>query len=447
MALEDRRDPLTGAYLGQDLAYYAPGLLFGREIRRVSLEDGEVRYRWIAQTGSLILIGTNEGETTLYRTALDLDAFCDDGQALVKSTREYPVYGGEGVYQALETGRRMVYLSRSGKAFVSDEEGQAQELYPARILERLMYPFFLASNTTESVIIGEKDSGDILTLSLQDGSTNVLRPGTESFPGMGYQTADLSAVSMRDIQNYTGAVAGEEGYTLIVCWDGAFKSFNRIRFSLLGAAWDFFSQWILWSAAFLILGMGCLSLVQRVCAGRTILMKLLWTAGTLIVAVDLLFGAFSFFSYRSRVLEELCQQAQQEGALLMQMVDEEDWHGVEYPYDYGNACYRRMSQSLAQQQPEGRTAYYEEGQLYTGAGEGTACFYPVETLLNASLTSLYQEAALSGQASVGRVQDARGERVVCITPSGGLSGSSVYLVETGVYLAQLKTGLSAFLLR
>lgn len=432
--VEDRYDPGTGEYLGQELALYSPGRIFGRERRRIALDTSDgIRYRWVSVTGSLILIGTDEGETGITRTALDLDALCGEGQLVIKSKRFFPVRGGEGVYQVVGAGEKLAYLTRSGKVFVSSEEGSAEELYPARILEELMYPLFLAANNAETVLIGERESGNILTLSLTDGATNVLRLGNEAFSGTDYRPLDLSGMSMRDVQNFTGTAKNAETgqYDLITGTGGTFTQIRRVRQSVVWMLWRFVSVCALTALALLVCARLLRAAVRHTLEGRTLRTKLLVTTGALLLFIDAAFGFYSCSAYRATVRENLRQQAVQEGVLMTQLLHADDWMSVEFPYDYGSAPYRRLRAGLAKRSGAVRTAYYEYGTLSAGAGD-TPCLYPLDILYNAPLTKLYLDAALSGEARTGTVLDARGERIACVTPVGGHSGSSVYLIETDV---------------
>ncbi len=57
--------------------------------------------------------------------------------------------------------------------------------------------------------------------------------------------------------------------------------------------------------------------------------------------------------------------------------------------------------------------------------------------MNLPAEDLYKRAALTGESVNGVIEDQQGRRLVCITPVGGLSGETVYLLETGVYTANV----------
>jgi HAMP domain-containing protein len=66
-------------------------------------------------------------------------------------------------------------------------------------------------------------------------------------------------------------------------------------------------------------------------------------------------------------------------------------------------------------------------------------------MMNQSAEALYRKSALTGESVTGTIKDQLGERLVCITPIGGLSGETVYLLETGVYTANISAYTSTYI--
>ena len=93
-----------------------------------------------------------------------------------------------------------------------------------------------------------------------------------------------------------------------------------------------------------------------------------------------------------------------------------------------------------------RTACYERGQLYTVVDRDAPCFYPFGVNMNAEADELYLRAAYTGAAQTGVLRDKNGERLVCVTPVGGMSGSTVYLLETGILMDNVRAYTRAYLL-
>ena len=75
---------------------------------------------------------------------------------------------------------------------------------------------------------------------------------------------------------------------------------------------------------------------------------------------------------------------------------------------------------------------------------GSPCFYPFDIPMNTEIEDLYRQAALTGEEVTGTIRDQLGERLVCITPVGGLSGDTVYLLESGVYTSNITSYTSTF---
>ncbi len=68
----------------------------------------------------------------------------------------------------------------------------------------------------------------------------------------------------------------------------------------------------------------------------------------------------------------------------------------------------------------------------------------ISELMNTGIEDLYRQAALTGEEVTGTIRDQLGERLVCITPVGGLSGDTVYLLESGVYTSNITSYTSTF---
>lgn len=67
----------------------------------------------------------------------------------------------------------------------------------------------------------------------------------------------------------------------------------------------------------------------------------------------------------------------------------------------------------------------------------TAMFLSLRDSDESSGGTALPESSVDWRIGYGTIHDQLGERMVCITPVGGLSGETVYLLETGVYAATL----------
>lgn len=132
--------------------------------------------------------------------------------------------------------------------------------------------------------------------------------------------------------------------------------------------------------------------------------------------------------------------------MLMALFGTESFDGIEYPYDYTGDDYGYLRNQMNTRSVYTRIAYYERGELYTGVDSDAPCFYPFGIHMNAEADTLYLKAAYTGTAQTGVLRDENGERLVCVTPVGGLSSGTVYLLETGILMDNLRAYTRAYLL-
>lgn len=449
--LRDYLDAGTGSYLRQDLEIYNMDRRFPKRVAVHSLRDEEhIRYRWISLSNVAMLIGTGEDGTKLKRVAYGAEDLIRDGLPASKGTRVYSIDPAEGIFQAVPASARMAYSTKSGKIFVASEEGEAREIYPARELQRLMYPMFLAPGDGEHVVFGEQESGDICALSLTDGGTQVLRSGAERFTGLSnYGPGDILVMSMRDQQNFTAVVKNPETslYELVICQNGSCQIVSRMTPRMAAEIFSVLGFLLLVLGAELLLWLGIGSVMRQVRASRTILFKLAFSSLPLLGLAFALFGLLSYSSYSDSIQESFQKQVEDEGNLLTALFGTESFNEIEFPYDYTTEGYSYLSQQMSTREVYTRTAYFENDKLYTGVDRDLPCFYPFDLVMNSSAVKLYQDAARSGVAQTGVLQDRLGKRVVCVTPIGGVEGNTIYLLETGIPFPNMEKYTNNYLLR
>ena len=454
--LKDVMDAKTGKRIRQQLEVYDLSRLVSKRVQRYELSPEEnMRYRWIQVSGSVVLMGTDEQETTLLREAYDLGSVLAGGELSYKSLRTYYLAGEEGIYDAVLAGSDVAYTTRSGKVFLArEDDAVSTEVYPARVLETLMYPLYIAPQDTDSVYIGEQESGDILSLTLSDGSTQVLKTGTEPFSGASsYAPVDIMAMSMTDPQNFSGlARSATEGFVLVVSTSGQTTVSQGISHSVLS---------MLSSLLITFLGTGVIVLlVLQLFRGffvligqsRTILVKLMVATLPLLTLALAFFGYFSYQTYRDSIYASFEKQVEDEGNMLTALFGTESFDEIEYPYDYTVEGYTYLRQQMSTRAIHTATAYYEEAlaengmePLYVGVDFDYPCFYPFDVRLNTQAYDLYQMAAFSGSAQIGFLDDANGPRIACVTPIGGASGDTVYLLETGILMDNMDSYTDVYL--
>lgn len=449
--LLDRSDPASGERTGQELAVYDPqNLLFKREASHLlDAGDTDVRWRWLTVTSSASVMGTTPDSGTLVRAVYDLDPLAQRGDVAAKSTRTYSLARGEGIWRAWAMGGATAYIASSGKLFTATEEGGSTEVYPARELDRVMYPVFACPIDTESMYLGEQESGDLLSINLSTRETTVLKSGTEPFTGASsYAPADLVYASMESEQNFAGVVHNEaEGrYELILSVDGQVSVVASARAGFartLGAAIVWFFVWL---AALAALLWASAALVRLAAGRRTLAAKLMTAAVPLLALAVALFGGLSYRTYAASIRASFEKQVVDEGNMLMALFGTESFEAIEFPYQYTSDDYGYLMDQMNTRSVYTRTACYERGQLYTVVDRDAPCFYPFGVNMNAEADELYLRAAYTGAAQTGVLRDKNGERLVCVTPVGGMSGSTVYLLETGILMDNVRAYTRAYLL-
>lgn len=443
-------DALTGSVTGQELAVYRADRLLLKKVASHALDTSAgVRWKWLSVTSSASVMGTTENGGSIVRDVYDLSALTSRGQAGAKSSRTYALEADEGVWRAWAMGSSTAYVSGSGKLFLSGEDGSVDEIYPARVLDRVMYPIYASPIDTETMYLGEQESGDMLIIDVTTRATTVVKEGNQAFTGSGsYTPADLVAASISDEGNFMGVVnnAAENRYELVITVNGQSSVISSVRATVAGILGGAVLWLVIWTAVCAAVLTVLSMLFRRLMAGRTLAAKLLTMAVPVFVVSVTLFGAFSYVNYRGSILDSFEKQVVDEGNMLMALFGTESFDGIEYPYDYSGDDYKYLISQMNTRSVYTRTAYYERGGLYTGVDRDAPCFYPFGVNMNADADALYLAAAYSGTAQTGVLRDKNGERLVCVTPVGGAAGETVYLLETGILMENVNTYTRAYLI-
>lgn len=449
--LLEQSDPLSGEASGQQLAVYRPDRALFKRLASHDLPAGEqsVRWRWLQVTSSVSVMGTTPDGYYLVRDVYDTAPLASRGDIAAKSSRTYTLQPGEGIWRAWAMGSDTAYISGSGKLFLAGEDGAVTEVYPARSLTSVMYPIYAAPIDTQTMYLGEQESGDMLSIDLATRQTTVLKSGTEPFSGSGsYAPVDLVAASMESEQDFAGVVKNdaENRYELILSTGGQVSVITGARPGLGAAAGGtilWLAVWTAVCAAVLGLAAGLLRLAR---GRRTLAARLLGTAAPLLAAAVVLLGVFSYLRYDSAIRQSFEKQVVDEGNMLMALFGTESFDAIEFPYDYTAEDYSYLMDQMNTRAVYTRTAYYERGQLFTGVDRDAPCFYPFGINMNADADALYLQAAYTGTAQTGILRDANGRRLVCVTPVGGLSSGTVYLLETGILMDNVRAYTRAYLI-
>lgn len=434
-------DKYDGELLAQELVVidYEESWLV-KEKKIFKLENPEkYQYGWIhASADTVTLIGTNRYETSAVRETYEFGSVLENTLSLRK-TRTYPMREGEGIYKAIANSTNLVYISDSGKIYCASEEA-VWEVYPARKLDVLMYPSYISYAESGYIYLGEHESGDIIKLNLRDGSEEVVWSGHSSFFGTGlYTPKDVVDMSMSSLNNFTALVRNSQrdGFQFLNVQDGEAYILSAFHLSALESAKVFLWTWVTCFLIGMVIYLILKIFISSIRGGHTIMERLISATVPMLIITMVLFGVVSYSYYREAIEENFKKQTMDEGNMLAALFGQESFNEIEYPYDYTGEAYEYLSSQMGTRDLYTRAVYYENGYLYVGVDKNSPCFYPFDIMMNTEAEKLYEKAALTGEAVNGTIRDRFGERYVCITPIGGLSGQTVYLLETGIYTANI----------
>lgn len=458
--LRDVKDPYDGSLKEQQLVVYDFGGWFAREKKVFTLNQTEeitseeeitsgeenYNYGWINVSGETItLIATDMYEETAIRRSYEYGALLS-GTLNIKSTRTYPL-AGEGIYQAVGNSTDLVYISDSGKIFRADEE-EVREVFPARTLDTLMYPTFLTYAESGFVYFGEKESGNIIKLNLEDGAEEIVMPGGAALNGASiYTPKDIVKMSMQNLNVYSAVIYNDQTktYHILAANEGKTYTITSMKYSVLSVLGKF----ILYLAAAFFTISGVLLagyvIITGIRKGKTIMGRLIFISTPLLMAAMGFFGLIAYNYYREAIEENFVKQTVDEGNMLTAVFGQESFNEIEYPYDYTGEAYTYLNKQLATRDLYTRVLYYEGDELYVGVDKESPCFYPLDIWMNGDAKEFYKQAALTGNSATGYVEDRMGKRLVSITPVGGVSGQTVYLMETGIFVSNIDKYMSSYI--
>lgn len=444
-------NPYSGDLIDQELMVINFNSVFSKveKIITLSSEEENYTYKWINVSGDTItLIATDPYETVVVRRNFEYGTNLS-GTLNIKNTRKYNLAEGEGIYKAVGNGQDLVYISDSGKIYHAVEDtGITKEIYPARTVESLMYPTFISYAESGYVYFGEHESGDVIKLNINDGTEEIILNGNSTLNGSAlYTSKDLLNVSMANINNYSAVAFNSHTNTfnILKTTDGITQTVEQIKYSVAVVIYRFITVWLL-GALILFLVFGVFELfITGIRSGHTVIGRLLAATLPMIVIALVVFGMIAFGYYKSSIQSNFEKQTEDEGNMLTALFGQESFNEVEYPYDYTSEAYSYLLSQLKTRELYSRVIYYESGNLYIGVDENSPCFYPFGIWMNLDAEKLYKKAALTGNAITGTIRDELGERMVCITPVGGLSGDTVYLLETGIYTSNIDEYVKSYL--
>ena len=438
----------------QELVVYTPKLLpFGRfkTIRLDNKEDTEnVLYSHIHISTSLILTGVSGDGDKIVRKAYDIDSLKDTGGSTIKNLRSYPADSDQGVYKVVTSGTDVVYVSKSGKVFLSEEHAENPvQIYPEAQTQLSSYASFICGNATGQVIIGEQNSGNILRLYTTDSRVEYLAEGGRAFGTFQYTGEDVLEMSFRrdSDTSYVAVVQGKNtgASELIACDKGEYFLITRISKGFIATFKKIFGNTVLYLLILLMLIGAVMGARVLVTQSRKIFVKLIFASIPLLILALTLFGAYSYTSYQSSLRSTYETKVEDQGNLLRALFSSTSFDKIISPQLYSSTEYTYLRTQMGTRDVHTGSAYYVDGKLYTGVDWNLPCLYPFGIHYSTTAQELYRAAALTGKQQSGAITDRFGERIACITPVGSSSGNTVFLLETSIFQAEINRQTTGFM--
>jgi hypothetical protein len=452
--LKNYSDTVDGAFIErQELTVYTPGLLpFGRTktIRLDSEDDAEaIRYLHIHVSTSVVLTGVNADGGKLARKAYDLESLKDEGGMTVKALRTYPADTAEGVYKAVAVGTDAAYIAKTGRVFFSAEGALSPvRIFPDAGAQLSSYASFICASAPGQVIVGEQKSGNVLRLYTQDGKVEYILEGSRSLGTLTYTGKDIleMAFSPTDEASWVAVAGSRTGASeLIVSDQGDITLITKIGSGIATTILAVLGNAALYSLLFLAVfavAYGVYSIVTR---SWLVVVKLIVVSIPVLILALTLFGIYSYSTYWSSLRSTYETKASDQGNLLRALFSSASFDKITAPELYGSVEYDYLYAQMGTRDIYTSSAYFVDGKLYTGVDANLPCLYPFDVRHSADARALYRAAAMSGAQQSGVITDRLGERIVCVTPVGSSSGNTVFLLETGIFQAEIDKQTGGFL--
>lgn len=452
--IKNYSDSHTGKLVNQELAIYDFGSMFVRNARKFNITEQEQNdteepytYNWLGLSGdNLSLLGISTGGDIVSRRIFDAKSMIENNSYLSKGLKYYPVNNIEGVYQVKVTNEGIIYSTKSGKLFKSDESTTA-EIYPNTYSE-LKYPMFLEETDQGEIIIGEQESGNLLSVDTTSGDTQTLKIGTEPFSGLSsYTASDIITMSMSSETDFIGVVYNKATSTFefVTSTDNEFTQISYLKLSFAKDIIEFSKKALLYFVISILVLFIIQAVIVNIKNSRRILNKLIFSTMPLLIVSIVIFGAFTVNSYSKSMQESFYKQVEDEGNMLTALFGTDSFEEIEFPFDYTGEAYTYLANQMATREAYTRVVYLQDDTLYVGVDRNLPCFYPETVLMSGDSEGLYMTAAYSGKPVTGKIDDANGERIVCVTPIGGASGNVVFLFESGVYIGNMNDYVATYI--
>ena len=437
----------------QELGVYTPKIMPLGRMRNIRLDNrgnsADIRYMHIHISTSLLLTGVSDDG--FIREVYDIDAVKDGGNTVIRGTREYPAApGGEGVYKAVASGANVAFISKTGSVFLSEENAAfPTRIYPDYMGAYTTYASFIHESAPGQVIIGEQRSGNILRLYTDDGRVEYIAEGNRSLGGLTYTGRDILEMSFSSASENAWTAVVQDSRTgvtaLAVNNNGEVSLITEISRGAFGLILAAVGRTVLYLLLILALIGAVLVIRKLVVNSRTIFLKLLFGSIPLLVLALVLFGAYSYVSYRGALLDTYITKVEDQGNLLRALVSGSSFDQISAPDMYGSIEYNYLRTIMGTRDVHTSSAYFVDGSLYTGVEDHLPALYPFGIRHSPGAWDLFRAAALTGEQQSGVITDRFGDRIVCITPVGSSWGNAAFLLETGVFQSEIDRQTAGFI--
>ncbi len=434
----------------QQLAVYdMNGFLFKNNATHTFENFSNIEYKWLNLNNSVFITGIDKITGNIIRDSYDTEQLQSSKKLMPKLSRTYNADLSEGIYELAPLGNDVIFTTKSGKMHIAREDDfTSTEIYPARTLDRVMYPIYFSTSQNGNVFVGEQESGNILSLNPTTLETTVLKNGTEPFFGeSSYAPIDILKMSMVSMNDFIGVAKNKStnSYELLISNDGKVMQLNSLSKPFSARFGDAVLIILSTMAILMFVYIGISLFVNMYKSSRTIVVKLTFTAIPLLIISLMAFGMFSYKTYEKSIVQSFEKQVEDEGNMLTALFGAEVFNEMEYPYDYKTDAYSYLKGQMSTREIYSRTAYFERGTIFTGVDFDAPLFYPFDIYMNFEASNLYKSAVTTGKAQTSIINDVNGIRLSCVTPIGGISGETIYLLETGIQYLEIEEYMNSFL--
>ncbi|MCL2400246.1 MAG: hypothetical protein FWC91_10970 [Defluviitaleaceae bacterium] len=461
------------------------------ELNMVTDDNIEIsRYLHIRADSEISLTGVSRDGTRLIRRVYDRAALIS-GDILIRTERRYSTATGrdmfgqptyEPVFEAIAVGVNTVFLSKTGRLFVSAEyEPQAFLLYPPPTEEhQQLYTLAIYP------VRGHAHYRDVIFERWSSVSDNIAWrvltiPDNPSIPAVESHHSQEPAENIRNITDlqsrfftlvrFVGSALGAIVVSIVLALliflaqEFRFKMPLGHRLSLLLPLgiliilaifiiwWNL--QLFLWlllvPPLWLILeGINPITWIKQ---RERLVTKVLCIGIPVITIAVVSAGTVVYINYRNVLIETQDIHAQSAGELLRTLlaasIDEFDVTDPT-PLMYGSSELEDLRGAMGRLGLYISSVFYgyENNRLLTGIDNRLPYFLPLRMRnLGRENEEMFLRTALMAEQQKGIITDSLGSRRIYITPVATARGESVFLLETGIFQREIDRQINAFLLQ